>query len=273
LKIGMFTFSYQRLSLEQAFKDASRFGYDGIEIWGGRPHAYPFDLKKKGVKEIKELSSRYNVPIIGYTPEMNMYPYNMMIGTEDMRRESVEYIKLSLDLAKEMGAGFILISAGHAGYETPRREYWSRLIKNLKEIAIHAEKVGIDVALEPLTHYESNVIVTGNDLVQALDEVDSPRMLGMCDIVPPFCNREPIMTYFTKLGDRMRHMHIIDGDGESDSHMMPGDGKMPLKQLFNEIKATSYNGYCTIEIVSAYINEPSLGAALAMSRVKELLED
>lgn len=269
----MFTFGYQRLSLEQAFKDASRFGYDGIEIWGGRPHAYPFDLQKNGVDEIKELSTKYGVPIIGYTPEMNMYPYNMMIGTEEMRKESVDYIKLSLELAKEMNAGFVLISAGHAGYETPKKEYWARLIKNLKEIASHAEKVGIDVALEPLTHYESNVIITCNDLVQALDEVNSPRMLGMCDIVPPFCNREPIMTYFTKLGNRMQHMHIIDGDGESDSHMMPGDGKIPLKQLFKEIEAVNYNGYYTIELVSAYSNEPSMGAALAMERVRGLLEN
>ena len=231
----MFTFGYQRLSLEQAFKDAARFGYDGIEIWGGRPHAYPFDLKTKGVDEIKGLSEKYGVPIIGYTPEMNMYPYNMMIGSEEMRKESVEYIKLSLELAKEMDARFVLISAGHAGYETPRKEYWARLIKNLKEIGEHAEKIGIDVVLEPLTHYESNVVITCNDLVQALDETDSPRIRGMCDIVPPFCNREPIMTYFTKLGDKMKHMHIIDGDGESDSHMMPGDGKIPLKQLFKEI--------------------------------------
>ncbi len=268
----MFTFGYQRLPLEAAFRDAARFGYDGIELWGGRPHAYPFDLKAGGVEEVKELSSRYQVPIIGYTPEMNMYPYNMMIGTEEMRRDSVDYIKLSLEMAKEMGAGFTMISAGHAGYETSRREYWARLIKNLKELSAHAEEVGVDLVLEPLTHYESNVIVTCNDLVETLDEVDSPRLVGMCDIVPPFCNREPIMTYFTKLGDRMRHMHVVDGDGESDSHMMPGDGRIPLRQLFREIEAVGYDGYCTVELVSAYMNEPTLGAALAMERMRGLLD-
>lgn len=272
MKIGLFTFGYQRLPLERAFEDADRLGYDGIEIWGGRPHAYPFDLKNRDIDQINELSTKYGVPIIGYTPEMNMYPYNMMSGSESMRKESVEYIKLSLEMAKEMNAGFTMISAGHAGYETPREEYWPRLVTNLKEMSSYAEKVGVNLVLEPLTHYESNVIITCDDLVQALDEVNSQRLMGMCDIVPPFCNREPIMSYFVKLGDRLRHMHIVDSDGESESHMMPGDGKIPLRELFAEIEATDYTGYCTIELVSACINEPTLGSALAIKRVREMLD-
>ncbi len=71
MKIGLFTFGYQRLPLERAFEDAARFGYDGIEIWGGRPHAYPFDLKAGEVTVVKELAEKYEMPIIGYTPEMN----------------------------------------------------------------------------------------------------------------------------------------------------------------------------------------------------------
>jgi len=69
MKLGLFTNGYMRFPLEYAFKDAALFGYDGIEIWGGRPHAYPPDLKADGVGEIKELAQRYAVPIIGFTPE------------------------------------------------------------------------------------------------------------------------------------------------------------------------------------------------------------
>jgi protein FrlC len=272
MKIGMFTMGYMRLPLERAFKDAARFGYDGIEIWGGRPHAYPPDLKAGGIREINELSKKYDMPIIGYTPETNMYPYNMMIGTEAMRRESLDYIKLSMDMAKEMSAGFVLISAAHAGYETTRQEYWPRLVKNLKELTTYAEKINLDLLLEPLTQYESNVVTTCNDLITILDEVGSPHLQGMCDICPPFCNQEPIMTYFEKLGNRLRHLHIIDSDGHSDTHMMPGDGNIPLRQLFHEISETDYKGYFTIELVTAYMNEPSLHSALAIERVNDLLE-
>jgi protein FrlC len=94
----------------------------------------------------------------------------------------------------------------------------------------------------------------------------------MCDVVPPFCNGEPIMSYFEKLGSRLRHMHVVDSDGHSDTHLMPGDGKIPLRQLFREIETANYDGYCTIELVTAYMNDPSLGAALAMGRIRELID-
>ena len=49
LELGLFTSGYQRYTLEQAFEDASRFGYDYIELWGGYPHAYVEDLTARGV--------------------------------------------------------------------------------------------------------------------------------------------------------------------------------------------------------------------------------
>lgn len=271
MKLGLFTSGYMRSPLEQAFEDAARFGYDGIEIWGGRPHAYPPDLLRNGVDHLLELSKKYHMPIIGYTPEMNAYPFNIMVADEEMRKDSINYTKLAMDMAKAMGAGFTLISAGHAGYNTTREEYWPLLIKNLKELTEHAEKIDHLVVLEPLTQYESNVIVTANDLRFALNEINSGKLVGMCDICPPFCNREPIMTYFKKIGPKLHHFHIIDSDGQSDSHMLPGDGNIPLKQLLQEMKAVGYEGYCTIELVIGYINEPSLYAALAIERVRGLL--
>ena len=45
-----------------------------------------------------------------------------------------------------------------------------------------------------------------------------------------------IMDYFDKLGDKMYHMHIIDGRHDSDDHVMPGEGDMPLPELMQELK-------------------------------------
>ena len=98
MKTGMFTCGHQRLPIEHAFRDASELGYDGIEIWGGRPHAFAPDLKAGGIKQIKALAQTYQMPIIGYTPETNGYPYNMMLGDEHMRRESLDMIKLAMDM-------------------------------------------------------------------------------------------------------------------------------------------------------------------------------
>ena len=104
LKVGMFTSGYQRNPLEHCFMDAKEYGYDYIELCGGRPHAYAPDLKAGDINEVRRLIEKYEMPVLGYTPEHNAYPYNYMIGSEAQRRDAIDYLKLSLEMAKEMGA-------------------------------------------------------------------------------------------------------------------------------------------------------------------------
>ena len=81
----MFTSGYQYYPLEVAFQDAKRIGYDYIELWGGRPHAFPPDLKRGGIEQVKKLIEVYEMPVHVYTPEHNAYPYNYMIGDSSQR--------------------------------------------------------------------------------------------------------------------------------------------------------------------------------------------
>lgn len=271
MKIGMFTSGYQRNPLEDAFKDAKRFGYDYIELWGARPHAYPFDLKNGGLREIQLLIDTYGMPVLGYTPEMNAYPFNMMIGTEAMRRESVDYVKLSMEMAKEMGAEFTLISAAHAGYQATTKEIWERLLKCMREITEYADSLDHKVVLEALTPYESNVVKSANDLAEVFRLIPSKNLVGMCDIVPPFVQQESIMAYFDKLKEKMAHLHIIDSDGSSDTHLLPGEGRIPLAEFMEELEEIGYEGTATIELVTAYINEPRFYAKKAIRTIRSML--
>ena len=62
LKVGMFTSGYQRNPLEHCFMDAKEYGYDYIELWGGRPHAYAPDLKAGDINEVRRLIEKYEMP-------------------------------------------------------------------------------------------------------------------------------------------------------------------------------------------------------------------
>ncbi|NLJ30952.1 MAG: fructoselysine 3-epimerase [Clostridiales bacterium] len=272
MKIGMFTSGYQRNPLEDCFIDAKRFGYDYIELWGGRPHAFAPDLKAGDISLVRGLIDKYEMPVRGYTPEHNAYPYNFMIGSEAQRRDAVEYLKLSMDMAKEMGADFTLMSPANAGYYATAREIWERLIQTMRELTDHAEKIGHKIVLEALTPYESNVCKSANDLAEVFRQVNSPCLVGMCDIVPPYVQHESIMAYFDKLGEKMYHMHVIDSDGSSDTHIMPGEGNLPLPELMQELKERDYQGTATIELVTSYINEPRLYARRAIRNLRAMME-
>lgn len=272
MKIGMFTSGYQRNPLEDAFKDAKKFGYDYIELWGARPHAFAPDLKSGDIDIIKKLIDKYEIPVKGYTPEHNGYPYNFMIGSEAQRQDAVNYLKLSMDMGKEMGADFTLMSPAHAGYLATSEEIWKRLIKTMRELTDYAEKIQHKIVLEPLTPYESNVCTSANDLVTLFSHVSSPYLVGMCDIVPPFVQHESIMAYFNKLGEKMYHMHIVDSDGASDTHILPGEGVLPLPEFMQELKEINYEGTATIELVTSYINEPRFYARRAINNIHNLIK-
>lgn len=273
LKVGMFTSGYQRNPLEHCFMDAKEYGYDYIELWGGRPHAYAPDLKAGDINEVHRLIEKYEMPVLGYTPEHNAYPYNYMIGSEAQRRDAVDYLKLSLEMAKEMGAEFVLTSPANGGYLATYDQLWSRLEKNIQELGDYAAKLEIKLVVEALTPYESNFFTRANDLVELFRRVDNPYVVGMCDIVPPFVQHESIMAYFDKLGNKMDHMHIIDGENGSDTHLIPGEGNIPIKEMLYEMKRIGYDKTATLELVTNYINEPRFYAKRAIDNMRELMAE
>ena len=273
LKVGMFTSGYQRNPLEHCFMDAKEYGYDYIELWGGRPHAYAPDLKAGDINEVRRLIEKYQMPVLGYTPEHNAYPYNYMIGSEAQRRDAVDYLKLSLEMAKEMGAEFVLTSPANGGYLATYDQLWGRLEKNIQELGDYAAKLEIKLVVEALTPYESNFFTRANDLVELFRRVDNPYVVGMCDIVPPFVQHESIMAYFDKLGNKMDHMHIIDGENGSDTHMIPGEGNIPIKEMLYEMKRIGYDKTATLELVTNYINEPRFYAKRAIDNMRELMAE
>ena len=271
MELGMFTSGYQYYPLERAFADARRFGYDSNELWGGRPHAFAPDLARGELSGVLALIERHEMPVRVYTPEHNAYPYNYMLGSELQRADALDYLKLCLNMGKALGADHTLISTGHGGYTASRRELRSRLVRCLRELADHAESIGHTILLEALTPYETNVCTTAGELSETLEKVDSPALMGMCDVVPPWVIREPITNYLDQLGGRMAHLHLVDGDGNSDSHLIPGDGCIPLPELLEELEVRGYRGRATIELVTSYHNEPSLYAKQALQRVRALL--
>jgi protein FrlC len=70
----------------------------------------------------------------------------------------------------------------------------------------------------------------------------------------------------------MYHMHIIDSSGDRDTHLIPGEGKIPLREMLYELRELPYTGTATIELVTAYINEPRFYAKRAIDAVRELMK-
>ncbi len=266
MRYGLFTCPYQRLPLERAFADAAAFGYDYIELWGGRPHAFAPDLLDGGLRGVLELSRRYGVPVEIYTPEHNAYPYNYMMGNERQWQDAMDYLLAALRCGKALGAAYTLISAGHSGF-APEKERRERLLRSCRLLAKEAERLDHRIVLETLTPYETDHLTHPGELAALLDEIGSDRILGMCDVVVPFVQGEDAADYARLLGGRMAHLHLADSDGASDTHLLPGEGSVPFASLLRSFSACGYDGRATLELVTHYIDTPSDAARTALERI------
>ena len=272
MKYGLFTCPYQRLSLEKAFSDASVMGYDYVELWGGRPHAYAPDLLDGDLDAVLRLIDRFEMPVEVYTPEHNAYPYNYMIGTERQWEDAMDYLSAALCCGRALGAKHTLISVGHSGF-APLQERRARLLKSLRQLSSEAERLDHPILLEPLTPMESDFCTCAEELLEILEELNSPFIQGMCDVVVSFVQHRNPADDIRLLGSRMAHLHLTDSDGITEAHLLPGDGSMDLRGLLGELRTGIYDGTATLELVTHYIDTPSEAAFAAIRRIREMTED
>ena len=110
-----------------------------------------------------------------------------------------------------------------------------------------------------------------DELEQVLDEVAHDCLLGMCDLAVSYTSGEDPVDYVRRLGRRMGHLHVSDNDGRSDTHLIPGEGTMPLGKILKDIQDAGYGGNVTIELVTHYMDDPGEACRRALAVIKDVL--
>ena len=128
MKLSFLSTLYMRYPLEKAFEAAARQGYDGVEVWGGRPHAYGPDVDEERAEEIRGYAEKYNLEIPMFCAELLSYPYNIATTDPKERRDTVDYLKKSIDAAARIGTPRMQVACGHAGYGTSRKSDRSHVV-------------------------------------------------------------------------------------------------------------------------------------------------
>ena len=72
MKIGLYSITYlgcwyrgEALTLPELIRTAKKFGYDGVEIDGKRPHGNPLDWPKNKCQELRADRDREGIEILG----------------------------------------------------------------------------------------------------------------------------------------------------------------------------------------------------------------
>lgn len=255
MKIAQSSAVFFNHSLQYAIRSLHELGYDGIEIWGGRPHMYRQDLAGQ-MDEIVELLNTLDMKVCNFIPAQFRYPSILCSSNETVRKSSVEYIKSAIDNAVRVGSPSISLCPGMTLFDDDLSIGWKQLVKSFKEIEKYSEDKGLTLLIEPAHKFESNLILTVDDCLRMLDQLDSQSFGILLDIGHAFVNGENFDEIIRKCEGLPLHIHLDDNNGDFDSHMIPGTGKIDFDAVFKALEVIKYSGYISVELGAAYCMDP-----------------
>ncbi len=249
------SFVYLNASLQHAILKLHVCGYQGIEIWGGRPHMYRHDLDAE-LDGIKALLDECEMAVPNYIPAQFRYPSILASSNEVVRRDSVRYIEDAVDNALKLGAPSVSLCAGMTLAGERIEAGWANLRQSIVDLLDYTDRTGLRLLIEPAHRWESTLILTVADALRMIREIGSER-LGIClDTGHANVNGEELAAVVNDLRDIPLHIHIDDNNGDSDSHAIPGEGSIHFDPFVQALKNIDYRGFISAELGFQYPLDP-----------------
>ncbi|MEX1078440.1 MAG: TIM barrel protein [Homoserinimonas sp.] len=239
-------FSYQHLPFERFLDDMVKLERTHVELWGIAPHLHIPQVGLSDIRRIRRQLADRELSVACITPEQVVYPVNIASAEPWLRRGSIDMFRKAADICVELGSPYLFLTPGR-GYETePVDDAWDRSADALAEIAEYAGSLGLNCVFEPLQRVESNLVNSTSDIRRMLDQVGADNMGVALDTVAMAVAGENITDYFAAFGQRVLHVHLIDGTPAG--HLAWDDGDLPLESYLQSLGEVGYTGFATFEL-------------------------
>jgi len=277
MKIGLYSITYlglwyhgPALTIDEVIERAKRFGYDGVEIDGKRPHGNPSDMPRARSRELRERAGDAGVEI--YAVAANN---DFSSPIPEHRESQLVYIREVIRMTADLGAPVLRIFAAWPGvtmqaknatYLKARQiwretqlgstaeETWDRCRAGLIEAARWAGDHGVILALQnhpPVTN-------TPADMLQMIREVASPHLKACLDA--PLAAKQGIASMLDTARS-VRRLQVLShfggeyvrrGDGSVLGNVRHPDDSLTPEHYYAEfahgMRDIGYEGYIGYEL-------------------------
>ena len=219
-------------SLTEKLDNMEKWGFDGIEFWGG----YAVDKKADIQKALAGRKIKISAVCAGYQGVI-------MSDQESERNKFMDSIKPILAAAGELGAtGVVMVPAFNGQTKLDFIEGRKLLIDMLHQVGAYAESVKSRVLLEPLDRYEAWFMRQLSDTSNIVREVNSPGVRMMGDMYHMGIEETSDEGAFLSGGEYVHHVHLA-----SYKRNLPGQDNRDFRNGFKGLKAINYQDFCSLE--------------------------
>jgi sugar phosphate isomerase/epimerase len=247
-------------TLVEKFRFAQSVGFDGIELAG--PGGGVFARRADELRAARDAGVRMPSAVSHVSH---------FIGDFDpaLRRDAIgELIGMLGTVAAAGGRGIVAphsfgqFSKKLPPFIPPRSEDDSRslLLDALREASAHAERLGVEVFLEPLNRFEDFVVNTLADACWYVDELGGRGIAVVADTWHMSIEESDIGAAIRAAGARIHHVQLGDSN-----RLEPGAGHYDWDETLTALEDIGYDGWLAMEC------ELSGPAADVLPRVSRLL--
>lgn len=256
-QIAAMSVQYVQYSLDYTINSFAKCGVENIEFWGAEPHYcrlnYPtrYEASQK-LRKIRRQLEESGIKVVMYTPETLAYPYSFSSPEESVRNRTVEFFDMACQDALELGCHRIFINTGCGLRDVDRSISWNYTVDSFRNICNIAKRYGVELVLEQLQPYESNLVTSLNDVKMMLQDVQCENLKVCLDVVAMEVAGDTIDDFFSQLGNKIVHIHLAD-----KNHEILGMHNYPINEYLDYLSQVDYDQYVSLEINdSIYWKDP-----------------
>jgi len=229
------------------FPKIKEMGFDFVEI----PIEDPDIIDAEKVKAALDQYGLSAVACGAFGPERDLTHQDPRV-----HQTCFDYIEKCFALGKIWGAEFLAGPMYSAVGKTrllpaeERKREWDLAVTNLREVCDLAAKWDMDIALEPLNRFESDLVNTAEDVVRMIEDINHPSAKILLDGFHMTIEERDLEQAIRLAGDKLIHVQV------SENHRgTPGTGQTNWTAMKNGLKAIGYNGPISIESFTTEVQE------------------
>lgn len=234
MRLSFSTGTFYHRSLDYSLRLARDLGFDGVELAIGPEALYA------GASPLRRAIERVGLPVLSVHPPFVMLPGWPRWSTQRMPR--------MMALARELGAELGVTHTMHFYHpDSARNAHFSQAIR----MGIEAGGGQVALTIEN-SQYNRRKRMAYLDHLRRMVNYAQTRGCGVTfDTCHAGACHEDILLDYELARPLLRNIHLNDLTWRGDqphTHVPPGDGELPLRELMERLARDGYDGLVTLEV-------------------------
>jgi sugar phosphate isomerase/epimerase len=226
--------------LSCAAAEASRLGFDAIEIFAPAPAALDAETLRKILQQ-----NRLQLAALGTGAGWVLHKWHLSHSDPAVRAQAVLFVKEMITLGSGFGAPAILGSMqGRYEGEVSREQALSWLAEALDVLGEHAATCHVPLLYEPLNRYETNLLNRAEDVVAFIRCLKTKNVKVLADVFHLNIEEASLPDAIRTYGELLGHLHFADNNRRA-----VGFGGIDYASVVTALREIKYEGYVSGEVL------------------------